>query len=187
MVRNGLLALLLRGPMHGYRLRAEFEASTGTTWPLNIGQVYTTLARLERDGLVAPVGEADAEGRVAYHLTEAGREEVGRWFATPVERQSRPRDELAIKLAMAITTADVDVHAVVQAQRTATLRSLQELTRLKLSADEVADAAWLLVLEAMIFQAEAEVRWLDHCEARISVLPRPPAPAVSPAREEVPR
>jgi DNA-binding PadR family transcriptional regulator len=188
MVRNGLLALLLRGPMHGYRLRAEFEASTGTQWPLNVGQVYTTLARLERDGLIAPVGEADAEGRVMYHLTDAGREEVGQWFATPVERQSRPRDELAIKLAMALTTEGVDVHAVVQAQRTATLRSLQELTRLKVGADEVADAAWLLVLEAMIFQAEAEVRWLDHCEARVSALPArraTPAPTAT-EREEVP-
>jgi DNA-binding PadR family transcriptional regulator len=186
MVRNGLLALLLRGPMHGYRLRAEFEASTGTTWPLNVGQVYTTLARLERDGLVAPLGEADAEGRVMYELTDAGREEVGRWFATPVERQSRPRDELAIKLAMALMTEGVDVHAVLQAQRTATLRSLQELTRLKAGADEVADAAWLLVLEAMIFQAEAEVRWLDHCESRVSALPAPPAtPVPAPDREEV--
>ena len=184
MVRNGLLALLLRGPMHGYKLRSEFEASTGTTWPLNIGQVYTTLARLERDGLVAPVGEADAEGRVAYHLTDAGREEVARWFATPVERQSRPRDELAIKLAMALMTEGVDVHAVLQAQRTATLRSLQELTRLKAGADEVADAAWLLVLESMIFKAEAEVRWLDHCEVRIASTPLPaPAPVEQPSKE----
>jgi DNA-binding PadR family transcriptional regulator len=176
MVRNGLLALLLRGPMYGYQLRAEFEASTGTTWPLNVGQVYTTLARLERDGLVVPVGDADAEGRVTYQLTDAGREEVGRWFATPVARQSRPRDELAIKLAMAITTPGVDVPHVIQAQRTATLRSLQELTKLKAGADDVADAAWLLVLEAMIFQAEAEVRWLDHCETRVSAMPARPAP-----------
>jgi DNA-binding PadR family transcriptional regulator len=184
MVRNGLLALLLRGPMYGYQLRAEFEASTGTTWPLNIGQVYTTLARLERDGLVAPVGE-DAEGRVTYQLTGPGREEVGRWFMTPVERQSRPRDELAIKLAMALTTPGVDVERVVQAQRTSTLRSLQKLTKLKAGADPVADAAWLLVLEAMIFQSEAEIRWLDHCETRLAAMPRVPLPA--PTRQEVPR
>ena len=186
MVRNGLLALLLRGPMHGYRLRSEFEASTGSTWPLNVGQVYTTLARLERDGLVSPAGEPDPEGRVTYALTAAGREEVGRWFATPVERQQRPRDELAIKLAMALMTDGVDVHAVLQAQRTATLRSLQELTRLKAGADEVADAAWLLVLEAMLFQGEAEIRWLDHCEAKVSAMPsRHAAPAPAPDREEV--
>jgi DNA-binding PadR family transcriptional regulator len=188
MVRNGLLALLERGPMYGYQLRSEFEASTGATWPLNIGQVYTTLARLERDGLVEAVGDADAEGRVTYRLTAAGRVEVAQWFATPVMRESRPRDELAIKIAMALTTPGVDIHRVVQTQRTATLRSLQDLTRLKARSDEQADAAWLLVLESMIFQAEAEVRWLDHCETRLaSVPPAAPASAETAPSEEVVR
>jgi DNA-binding PadR family transcriptional regulator len=186
MVKHGLLALLERGPMYGWKLRAEFEASTGSTWPLNIGQVYTTLSRLERDGLVEPVGESDAEGRVTYRITEAGRAEVVGWFATPVNGERRPRDELAIKLAMALTTPGVDVHRVIQTQRTATLRSLQDLTRLKARADEQADAAWLLVLESMIFKAEAEVRWLDHCEVRITSTPRPaPAPVDQPSKEVV--
>jgi DNA-binding PadR family transcriptional regulator len=186
MVRNGLLALLERGPMYGWKLRAEFEASTGSTWPLNIGQVYTTLSRLERDGLVEPVGEADAEGRVVYRITDAGRADVVQWFATPVGGESRPRDELAIKLAMALTTPGVDAHRVIQTQRTATLRSLQDLTRLKARADEVTDAAWLLVLESMIFKAEAEVRWLDHCEVRIASTSHPaPAPAPAPSAEVV--
>ena len=188
MVRNGLLSLLERGPMYGYQLRAEFEASTGATWPLNVGQVYTTLARLERDGLVEATGEADPDGRVTYRITDAGRAEVLRWFATPVDRESRPRDELAIKLAMALTTPGVDAHRVIQAQRTATLRSLQDLTRLKARADEVADAAWLLVLESMIFKAEAEVRWLDHCEVRITSGPRPlPQPVTAERPTEVAR
>jgi DNA-binding PadR family transcriptional regulator len=184
MVRNGLLALLERGPMYGYQLRSEFEASTGATWPLNVGQVYTTLARLERDGLVAPVGDADPDGRVTYRITDAGRAEVSQWFSTPVNGESRPRDELAIKLAMALTTPGVDAHRVIQTQRTATLRSLQDLTRLKARADEVADAAWLLVLESMIFKAEAEVRWLDHCEVRITAAPLPaPSPVEQPSKE----
>jgi DNA-binding PadR family transcriptional regulator len=174
--------------MYGYQLRAEFEASTGSTWPLNIGQVYTTLSRLERDGLVEAAGEADAEGRVTYRITDAGRAEMGRWFATPVGGETRPRDELAIKLAMALTTPGVDAHRVIQTQRTATLRSLQDLTRLKARADEQADAAWLLVLESMIFKAEAEVRWLDHCETRISGAPGSvPQPVTEPRRREVAR
>ena len=74
--------------MYGYQLRSEFEAATGATWPLNVGQVYTTVARLERDGLVRP-GESDADGRVTYDITDAGRDEVGRWFATPVDREAR--------------------------------------------------------------------------------------------------
>ncbi|MDL4771747.1 MULTISPECIES: PadR family transcriptional regulator [Thermomonosporaceae] len=169
-IRHGLLALLSQGPRYGYQLRTEFESSTGATWPLNIGQVYSTLARLERDERVTRVG-ADDEGRFVYRITPDGEEEVRRWFATPIARTDRPRDELSIKLAMAVTTPGVDVVGVVQTQRTATLRSLQELTRLKADAPAVpagqADRAWRLVLESMIFQAEAEARWLDHCEAYV--------------------
>ena len=173
--------------MHGYQLRTEFDTATGATWPLNIGQVYTTLSRLERDGLVEPVGEAE-DGRVTYKITEQGLNEVEKWFDTPVPREGRPRDELAIKLALALTTAGVDVRKVIQVQRSATLRSLQDLTKLKAGADPVSDAAWLLVLEAMIFQAEAEVRWLDHCETRIMALPhKPTIQTAAPAKEEVPR
>ncbi|MEU6035749.1 PadR family transcriptional regulator [Actinomadura sp. NPDC047616] len=167
-IRHGLLALLAQGPRYGYQLRAEFEASTGATWPLNIGQVYSTLSRLERDELVTRVG-ADDEGRFVYRITPAGREDVRRWFTTPVARGDRPRDELAIKLALAVTTPGVDVRGVVRAQRTATLRTLQELTRLRGDDPGVppapGDRAWRLVLESMIMQSEAEVRWLDHCEA----------------------
>ncbi|WP_371786231.1 PadR family transcriptional regulator [Streptosporangium subroseum] len=161
-VRHGLLALLSKGPRHGYQLRVEFEASTGATWPLNIGQVYTTLSRLERDGLVKP-GESDEQGRVAYTITAAGREEVARWFAAPVIHSDRPRDELVIKLAMAVAAKKVDVAEVIHRQRTATMRALQQLTRAKRAATE--GAAQRLVLDSMIFQAEAEQRWLDHCEA----------------------
>jgi DNA-binding PadR family transcriptional regulator len=180
-IRRGLLSLLAREPMHGYQLRSEFDAATGATWPLNIGQVYTTLSRLERDGFVEPLGES-VEGRLAYRITDAGRAEVANWFERPVPRESRPRDELAIKLALALTTPGVDVHKVVQIQRTQTLRSLQDYTRLKSKADPIADAAWLLVLEAMIFQAEAEIRWLDHCETRVTALPKP-LPRKEAARE----
>ncbi|MCW6007726.1 PadR family transcriptional regulator [Micromonospora sp. CPCC 205371] len=188
-IRHGLLALLERGPMYGYQLRAAFEESTGATWPLNIGQVYTTLNRLERDGLVRPLPENDG-GQRPYEITESGRAELAVWFATPINRTDRPRDELAIKLALAITTPGVDVKAVVQTQRTATMRALQEYTRLKTRDDDGLDLPWRLVLDAMIFQAEAEVRWLDHCEAslvRHTRTPRTPsaAPSPAPAHSEV--
>lgn len=167
-VKNGLLALLEREPTHGYQLRAEFERSTGVTWPLNIGQVYSTLARLSRDGLVEEADEAEEPGKVVYQLTNAGRAELATWFATPVTPAEHPRDELAIKVALALHTPGVDVRAVLQAQRTATLRKLRELTRLKTKADDAGDDAWLLVLDLMIFRAEAEARWLDHSESRLA-------------------
>jgi DNA-binding PadR family transcriptional regulator len=185
-IRHGLLALLERGPSHGYQLRAEFDAATGATWPLNVGQVYTTLDRLARDGLVTQDGAPDGDGRIAYRITDTGRDEVRAWFSSPVTRQGAPRDELAIKLALAVTTPGVDVVAVVQTQRRATITSLQEMTRLKAGATDVAaDLAWSLVLDALVYRAEAEVRWLDHCEARVAraaavrTAPVPPAPAAA--------
>ena len=166
-VRQGLLALLRQRPMYGAQLRSEFENRTGGTWPLNVGQVYSTLARLERDELVEAAGGPDEEGRIAYRLTDEGRAAVDRWWTTPADRSEHPRDELVIKLALAVTVDDVDVPALVQAQRTQSVRGLQDLTRLKLRASDNDDLAWLLVLDNLIFTAEAEVRWLDHVESRL--------------------
>lgn len=165
-IREGLLALLEEGPAYGYALKTTFEERTGGTWPLNIGQVYTTLGRLERDGLVESAGQTEA-GYPLYALTAAGREAVAAWFAAPVSRERAERDELAIKLALAITAPGVDVRALVQTQRSESMRTLQQLTRLKAGADTDSDAAWLLVLDRLIFDAEAELRWLDHCESRV--------------------
>lgn len=167
-IRFGLMALLEREPMYGYQLRQQFERTTGATWPLNIGQVYTTLARLERDGLVTQFGPPDDEGRQLYTLTDEGHADLGAWFDTPIESNERPRDELAIKIAMAVTSPDQDVAAVLQKQRTATMRTLQNLTRLRAQANVDRDMAWLLVLDSMIFRAEAELRWLNHSETRIA-------------------
>jgi DNA-binding PadR family transcriptional regulator len=168
-VKQALLALLEEGPRYGYQLRAQFEQRTGSTWPLNVGQVYTTLTRLERDGLVEGAG-ADGEGHVVYRITPAGRDEVATWFTTPVSRTQPPRDELAIKLALAVTVPGVDVGRVIQQQRSATMTALQDYTRLKRRAadgQQPEDLAWSLVLDSLVFAAEAEIRWLDHCEARL--------------------
>lgn len=168
-VRQGILALLAEQPRHGYELRAEFESRTGSTWPLNIGQVYTTLARLERDGRVSVSDGSDEQHKV-YELTDAGREELHRWFATPVTREDRPRDELAIKLALAADLDGIDLASVVQAQRRETVALLQDYTRLKreAAAGGDADLAWAMVLDSLIFSADAEVRWLDACEQRLA-------------------
>jgi DNA-binding PadR family transcriptional regulator len=162
-VKHALLALLEQEPMYGYQLRAAFEERTAELWPLNIGQVYTTLARLERDGLVEG-GERDVDGHQLYRLTDAGRAEVAGWFGSAVPRSQPPRDELAIKLALALSSPGLDLAAVIQRQRSATMTAMQDYTRQKRSTSDVAHG---LVLDSLIFAAEAEVRWLDHCEARL--------------------
>ena len=171
-VKYGLLALLAERASYGAALKSGFEARTGGTWPVNVGQVYTTLDRLERDGLVV-AGEPDVEGRIAYRLTNAGLEAVERWWRSPVDREVTPREELVIKLAIAITSPGVDSAEVAQTQRAATMHRLQQLTRLKQSVDPATDLAWLLVIEHQLFAAEAEIRWLDQVEASVARYGRP--------------
>jgi DNA-binding PadR family transcriptional regulator len=169
-VRLSLLAILDQGPCYGYQLKSEFDRRTGATWPLNVGQIYNTLDRLERDELVEKTG-GDTDGQVFYQITEAGRLEVSGWLGSPVLRSAATRDELAIKLAIAVTLPGVDIGRVIQVQRTATLRNLQDLTKTKNATDDPEtseELAWLLVIDSLIFAAEAEVRWLDHSEIRLS-------------------
>ena len=182
-VRFGLLALLDEGAQYGAQLKASFEKRTGGAWPVNVGQVYTTLDRLVRDGLVR-ADDPDAEGRIRYRLTRAGGEAIAVWWRTPVEREATPRDELVIKLALALTSVGVDSAEVVQAQRSASMRRLQQLTRLKQSIDPGEDLAWLMVVEHQLFAVEAEIRWLDQVEASVRRFggPAPDAPTAAAAR-----
>ena len=163
-IRDSLLVLLAEGDHYGYELRAEFEARTGGAWPLNIGQVYSTLDRLERDGLVTR-READDARQVHYALTEAGRVAAEAWWASPVPVERVARDDVALKIALAIATPGVDVAEVIQTQRRAAMSSLQALTRAK-NID--ATDSWSVIADALIFRAEAEVRWLDHTEATLT-------------------
>jgi DNA-binding PadR family transcriptional regulator len=168
--RYGLLALLSEAPRHGYQLKTDFEDRTGGSWAINIGQVYTTLQRLERDGLVE---EADSDGdRHDYRITAAGREQLTDWFAAPVVPEGPPRDELTIKVLLAVAANDVDVTDILQRQRTASIEQLQAYTRRKAQAHPEKDMAFLLMLDALIFRTEAEIRWLDASEARIRHLAR---------------
>jgi DNA-binding PadR family transcriptional regulator len=163
-----LLALLAESPAHGYQLKTDFEHRTGGSWALNIGQVYTTLQRLERDGLVEALPSTG--DRNDYRVTSAGVNALEIWFATPVVPEAPTRDELTIKVLLAVAAGNVDITDVLQRQRRASVEQLQAYTRRKAQADPERDTAFLILLDALIFRTEAEVRWLDACEARIRSL-----------------
>ncbi len=187
-VRQSLLAILDQGPCYGYQLRAEFDRRTGGTWPLNVGQIYNTLDRLERDGLVVK-DASDDEGHVYYAITDDGSAEAGAWLSTPVDRTIAARDELAIKLALAATLPGVDVRVLIAQQRAASLARLEALVAERagpsgstgaagssagrgaggsVAPDGVAeDLAAALVSDALVEHAKAEIRWLDSAAARL--------------------
>jgi DNA-binding PadR family transcriptional regulator len=174
-VRHALLALLSEGPKYGLQLRQEFEARTGEVWPLNVGQVYTTLQRLERDGLVErddqdEVGDSAEEGpQKAFRITADGEHELGEWLRTPPDMASPPRDELVIKVMVALGLHGVDVREVVQVHRRHLVELMQQWTRLKGDADEH-DVGFALVVDAELFRLESLIRWLDAADARIARL-----------------
>jgi len=170
-VRYGLLALLDEAPSHGYQLKTAFERRTGGNWALNIGQVYTTIQRLERDGLVESVDiEPAGDDRREYRITPAGRAQLAAWFDNPVVPEAPARDELTIKVLLAVAAGDIDVTALLQRQRRASIEQLQAYTQRKAKADPKRDVAFLILLDALIFRTEAEIRWLDASDARIRSL-----------------
>ncbi len=165
-VRHALLALLSEGPKYGLQLREEFEDRTGDVWPLNVGQVYTTLQRLERDGLVESDEAADEGPQKGFRITAEGTRELDEWLHTPPDLSSPPRDELVIKVLVAIRLRDVDVHDVIQVHRRYVVETMQQWTRLK--EDESAfDLNFALVVDAELYRLDAVVKWLDAADGRL--------------------
>jgi DNA-binding PadR family transcriptional regulator len=168
-VPYALLALLSEGPKYGLRLQNEFEARTGEVWPLNIGQVYTTLQRLERDGLVESDGEGE-RSRKRYRITRAGSEELTDWLRTPPDLVPPPRDELVIKVLVALQVSGTDVQEILQVHRRHVIEVMQRYTQVKAGAAED-DVPLALIADAELFRLEAIVRWLDAADVRLKQLP----------------
>jgi DNA-binding PadR family transcriptional regulator len=165
-VRHALLALLSEGPKYGLQLRQEFEARTGEVWPLNVGQVYTTLQRLERDGLVESDDTAEEGPQKGFHITREGADELTQWLRTPPDFSSPPRDELVIKVLVALGLPGVDVHEVVQVHRRYLVELMQQWTRLKEDESRL-DLNFALVVDAELFRLDSLIRWLDTADGRL--------------------
>jgi len=170
-VPHALLALLSQGPKYGLRLQSEFESRTGEVWPLNVGQVYTTLQRLERDGLVETTGDGERSQK-RYRITSVGERELSEWLGNPPELVPPPRDELVIKVLVALQVPGIDVHELLQVHRRHVIETMQRYTQVKAAARED-DVPLALVVDAELFRLEAIVRWLDAADVRLKRLPSP--------------
>jgi DNA-binding PadR family transcriptional regulator len=173
-VREGLLALLREQESYGYQLKTGFERATGGVWPLNVGQVYKTLDRLERDGLVI---SSERDGQKSYTITATGIAELGAWWeAVPVD-EPPPRDELMLKVLMAVNVSRAHALEVIADQREAVMAQLQlqqrSRRRLRPARDAERSLPDQLVHDALIVRAEADLRWLDQCEERLQAEPEP--------------
>jgi DNA-binding PadR family transcriptional regulator len=164
-VREGLLALLDQSPRVGYQLKTGFEAATGGVWRLNVGQVYTTLDRLERDGLVTA---SEQDGQRSYRITDDGVAELGAWWEADPSDEPPQRDELMLRVLLAVTKGRQHALEVIDRQRNAVTWLLQRHRRVSRSADRKAETlARQIVSDALVARAEADLRWLDMCERRL--------------------
>ena len=168
-VKASILAVLTMGECHGYQLRQEIESRTGGTWSINVGQIYTTLDRLERDGLVES-NQTNSDGQTIYRITKLGHEEAKVWLNSPVTTGPETKNELANKLALAVTIPGVDITELIHRQRVQTMQALQSLTRAKRDSnlDDPNEIPWLLIADLNIFNCEAELRWLEHIEGSLA-------------------
>jgi DNA-binding PadR family transcriptional regulator len=173
-MRHALLALLSEGPSYGWRLRQDFEQRTGEVWPVNGGQVYTTLQRLERDGLIES-DDAEAEGaQRRFRLTGEGRAELGRWLETPPDLSAPPRDDLVIKVMVAVGVPGIDARGLLQVHRRHLVEVMREYARVKDASP--GEARLAMVADAELFRLDAQVRWLDSVEGSLDELGTPAAP-----------
>jgi len=179
-VRHALLGLLSEGPKYGLQLREEFETATGEVWPLNIGQVYTTLQRLERDGLVESDGTGEEGPQKGYRITPAGTAELASWLRTPPDLSLPPRDELVIKVLVAPRIPGTNVHDVMQAHRRYLVELMQQWTRIK-EEEAPFDVGLALVVEYELFRLDAVIRWLDATDTRLKRARTDPPPQPAPA------
>jgi DNA-binding PadR family transcriptional regulator len=165
MLKFALLGLLAHDPKHGYDLKNELEQALGGHWEINFGQIYTTLARMERDGLVEMVAEdRDGRGKKTYRLTGPGRQELTAWLEEPVEKPRQLRDEFFIKLVVGRLAGPIDPQPMIDRQRQAYLQQLRELTAL---AGRTEDGNLELMVEGAILHLQADLRWLDLCDERL--------------------
>ena len=179
-VRHALLALLSEGPKYGLQLREEFEARTGEVWPLNVGQVYTTLQRLERDGLVESDDSTDEGPQKGFRITSGGADELAAWLRTPPDLSSPPRDELVMKVLVALRVPGVNVHEVIQVHRRYLVELMQQWTRLKEDEADF-DLGLALVVDAELFRLDSVIRWLDAADGRLKRAAADGLPAPVPA------
>ena len=178
-VRHALLALLSDGPKYGMQLRDEYEATTGDIWPLNAGQVYTTLQRLDRDGLADSDGAGDDERHKRFRIIAQGGSELAGWLRTPPGPAAPPRDELVTKVLVATRGPGVDVAEVIQAHRRQAVELMQEWTRLKEEQTEF-DLSFALVIDAELTRLGGIARWLNLADQHVKRAAKDPAPGPAP-------
>jgi DNA-binding PadR family transcriptional regulator len=172
-IKYAILGILSEGDLHGYDLKADFDAKVGEFWSLNFGQIYSTLDRLEKDGLVSHDRQAQDKrpDRKIFSITAQGRAELTQWLSAPIAKVRALRDEFFIKLVFMDKDNPAAVLELIEKQKMLHLKHMNRLTRRKIALKtETGNPDTLtteLLVDVGLFHAEADIKWLTHCETKI--------------------
>ncbi|MFJ4963986.1 lineage-specific thermal regulator protein [Streptomyces sp. ADI96-02] len=167
-MRLPLLALLSRGPAHGYELKQDLEQLLGAAYPQpNVGQIYVTLSRLEKSGLIEgeEIAQSSRPNKKIYRLTDAGREALSVWFEETAD-EPRVRDDFFMKLALASHTGLADRIGLINKQRRQYLTTMRQLSKLSTTENRDEPVAQLLIEGAML-HLQADLDWLERCQEEL--------------------
>jgi len=161
-LKYGVLGLLTGEPLHGYEVKNRFEAMLGGTWEVNIGQIYTTLQRLERDGLVRPAGPRGDRGKQTYELLPEGRRALEQWLAEPDNGPQTLHEDIYVKLLLATRIANGDLQPLLARQKRAYLQRLRDLNRLEERARRDGRIDLARLVRGALLHTEADLKWIDE-------------------------
>jgi DNA-binding PadR family transcriptional regulator len=162
-LKYGILGLLAEQPLHGYEVKSRFEELLGGTWEVNIGQVYATFQRLERDDLIEAVGERGDRGKLAYRLTDAGRQNLEEWLETPEAEPQPMREEVYVKLLLGNRLGNGSLERLLSRQRSVHVQRLKDLAELEDQARQENQRGVVLMLKGAILHTEADLKWFEAC------------------------
>src|SRR5713101_576234 len=161
-LKFGILGLLAEQPLHGYDVKNRFESLLGGSWEVNFGQVYMTLQRLERDGLIEADGERGDRRKLAYRLTASGRKTLDDWLSRPESEPQQLREEIYLKLLLSTRLDDL-----LMAQRRVYLQRLKDLAEFEQAARREGRDDLVLLFKGAILHTEADLKWTDACADEI--------------------
>src|SRR5436853_6378839 len=161
-LKYGLMGLLREEPLHGYEVKNRFEAMLGGTWEVNIGQIYTTLQRLERDGFVRPVGPRGDRGKLQYELSPQGQKALDQWLGEPDSGPQQLHEDIYVKLLLATRVANGDLQGMLARQKRTYLQRLRDLNRLEERARRDGRLDLARLVRGALLHTEADLKWMDE-------------------------
>src|SRR2546428_6344068 len=161
-LKYGVLGLLKEQPLHGYEVKNRFEAMLGGTWDVNIGQIYTTLQRLERDGLIRPVGPRGDRGKLLYELSPHGQKALDEWLAEPDSGPQQLHEDIYVKLLLAARIANGNLPGMLARQKRTYLQRLRDLNRLEERARSDGRVDLARLVRGALLHTEADLKWVDE-------------------------